>query len=298
MFQGSIAALITPLTDSDEIDFRALDRLVDFHRGNGTKGLVIAGTTGESASLSRDEFVALLKHVRQRSGNELQVIAGTGAASTRATILQTRLAADSGADAALVVTPYYYRPPQRGLEAHYRAVADAVELPLLLYNVPGRTAVDLLPETVARLADHERIIGIKEALPDMQRIKDLVKLCGDEFVILSGDDPSCLQAQHHGASGVISVAANVAPAQMAELCSAVKQGDSSRAEAINDTLQDLFAILMIETNPIPVKWAVFELGLAGSEIRLPLTRLDESLRNRLREVLEPLQTQQHKKLDT
>ncbi len=288
MFKGSIVALVTPFTERGEIDFAALDRLVDFHLENGSDGLVIAGTTGESATLDRSEFASLLSHVIGRVDGRIPVLAGTGSASTRAAIEQTAVAADLGADAALVVTPYYVKPPQAGLQAHFSTIADTSEIPLVLYNVPSRTAVDMLPETVEHLSAHERIVGIKEAVPDVDRILEHCRRCGPGFSVLSGDDQSCLGSMRHGAQGVISVAANVVPKGMHELCTAALQSDWDRAEEINLNLKPLFGLLMIETNPIPVKWALFEMGLVGSAIRLPLTRLNEKFLEPARQCLVQL----------
>ena len=288
MFDGSIAALVTPFTDQGEVDASALRRLVDFHLEQGTDGLVIAGTTGESASLAPAEFAGILDLVVERLGGRIPVIAGTGNASTRRSVEQTRLAAAHGADAALVVTPYYVRPPQRGLEAHFVAIAGESDIPVILYNVPSRTSVDLLPHTVERLSAHPRIAGIKEATGDMHRIDEILDRCGDSFSVLSGDDNSCLQAMKHGAHGVISVAANVAPGRMAELCAAAQLQDWARADAQEKELSLLFDILMIETNPIPVKWSLFEMGLVGPHIRLPMTGLDEKYREQLKRCLHGL----------
>ena len=288
MFDGSIVALVTPFTGQGEVDTSALRRLVDYHMEQGSNGLVIAGTTGESASLTPDELTAILDLVVEQLGGRIPVIAGTGNASTRRSVEQTRLAAAHGADAALLVTPYYVRPPQRGLEAHFVAIADESDIPVILYNVPSRTSVDLLPRTVERLSAHPRIVGIKEATGDMQRIDEILDRCGDSFAVLSGDDHSCLQAMKHGAHGVISVAANVAPRRISELCTAAHLQDWARADVLEMELSHLFDILMIETNPIPVKWALFEMGLIGPHIRLPMTGLDEEYRERLRRCLHGL----------
>jgi 4-hydroxy-tetrahydrodipicolinate synthase len=288
MFNGSIVALVTPFTDADEIDFAAVDRLVDFHCRNGSDGLIIAGTTGESATLQREEFLDLLTRVIETAAGRIPVLAGTGSASTAVAIEHTVAACERGADGALVVTPYYNKPTQRGLEAHFSAIADAADLDLLLYNVPSRTAVDLLPATVERLAAHRRIVGIKEAVPDAARIEELCARCGPEFAILSGDDRSCLDAMRQGASGVVSVAANVIPSHMHGLCMAAAQQDWNEAEALNSALTAIFEVLMIETNPIPVKWALFEMGLVGPGIRLPLTRLSQEYRESLRLCLADL----------
>lgn len=288
MFNGSIAALVTPFTDQGEIDTAAVCRLVDFHLEKGTDGLVVAGTTGEASALSREEFQFLLKQVVGRVAGRVPVIAGTGCSSTAQTTAYTAEAAEQGADAALVVTPYYVRPPQRGLAAHFLAVADAVDVPILLYNVPSRTGVDLLPETVGKLSDHPRIAGIKEAVADKQRFQQLLAYAGPGFSVLSGDDASCLQSMRQGAGGVVSVAANVVPGLMHTLCEASEMGDWDRAEALNSKLMPLFDVLMIETNPIPVKWSLFAMGLAGPGLRLPLLGLEESRQSRVRQVLRDL----------
>ena len=285
MFNGSIVALITPFTEQGEVDFPALDGLVDFHLENDSDGLVIAGTTGESATLGAEEFSAVLSQVIARVEGRIPVLAGTGSASTRVAIEQTARAAELGADGALVVTPYYNKPTQAGLEAHFTAIADASDLSVVLYNVPSRTSVDLLPETVERLSVHARIAGIKEAVPDASRIKELCARCGPDFAVLSGDDHSCLQAMRQGANGVVSVAANVVPGRMHELCMAAAQLNWPLAARIDLRLKPLFDVLMIETNPIPVKWALFEMNLAGSWARLPLTRLDRKFREPLRQCL-------------
>ena len=288
MLHGSIVALVTPFTEAGGIDFAALEGLVEFHAAAGTSALVIAGTTGESATLERDEFDALLSAAIQRSAGRVKVLAGTGSASTAHAVALSRRAEAAGADGVLVVAPYYNRPTQRGLALHFTAIADALSIPLVLYNVPSRTAVDLAPETTAELSRHPGIVGIKEALPDMQRIKFLVSACGPNFDILSGDDPSCLEAMRSGARGVVSVAANIAPRQLSDLCEACAVGDWSRAEDIDESLASLYETLALETNPIPVKWAAFEMGLIGPGIRPPLTPLDAQFRDRVRECLDRL----------
>jgi 4-hydroxy-tetrahydrodipicolinate synthase len=289
MFNGSIAALVTPIDEAGGIDFPALQKLVDFHLSHGTNGLVIAGTTGESVSITATEFSDILDRVVEQVAGRIPVIAGTGSASTVRAIEQTRLAAKHGVDAVLVVTPYYNRPVQAGLEAHYQAVADASSVPVILYNVPGRTGVDLLPETTEKLARHDMIVGLKEAVPGGGRVDELRERCGEQFCILSGDDHSCLEAMKHGAIGVVSVAANVAPAEMAALCSLALEKDWSEADTLNQRLNALFHILMIESNPIPVKWALFEMNLIGPHIRLPMTVLGEAFRNPVRQCLQELE---------
>ncbi|MDT8320583.1 MAG: 4-hydroxy-tetrahydrodipicolinate synthase [Xanthomonadales bacterium] len=288
MFHGSIPALVTPFTERGEIDFDAVRRLVNFHLQNGSDGLVVAGTTGESPVLTLEEFARLLDCVVEQAAGRIPVLAGTGSASTARAIEQTRLAAAHGAAAALMVTPYYNRPPQRGLQAHYLSIAGETDLPILLYNVPGRTGVDLQPATVARLAEHPGIIGIKEAVPETARVDELLRCCGTDFIVLSGDDQSCLAAMKHGARGVISVAANVAPDRMSRLCAAAARADWVAAEALENALRELFGILMIESNPIPVKWLLFEMKLIGPALRLPLTQLDTPFRNQARDCLSAL----------
>lgn len=288
MFKGSFTALVTPFTDQGEIDLAAYERLVDFQLEQGSDGLVVAGTTGESAALQQDEFAALLESAIERVAGRVPVIAGTGGAATGRTLEQTLLAADLGADAALVVTPYYVKPPQRGLVAHFSTVAETSPIPLVLYNVPGRTSVDMLPETVAELCEHPNIVGIKEAVGDRDRVEQLVELCPQDFCILSGDDPTCLASMKLGADGVISVASNAAAALMHAMCTAALNCDWAEADRVNEKLLPFFAALALETNPIPVKWSVYAMGLAGSAIRLPLAELDEQHHGALNSALQEL----------
>lgn len=275
MFHGSIVALVTPMDEEGQIDFSAVERLVDFHLGAGTEAIVVAGTTGESATLSEDEYARLLSAVVERTASRIRVLAGTGGSDTARAVRRTLLAAELGADAALVVTPYYNRPMQTGLLAHFNTLADATTIPLVLYNVPTRTAVDLLPATLAQLAGRDEIVAIKEAVPGKTRIAELVALCGGRLAILSGDDPTCLEAMRAGAQGVISVAANVVPRQMADLCEAAGAANWPRALEIDEGLRDLYGLLALETNPIPVKWALFKMNMCGRGIRLPLLALDQ-----------------------
>jgi len=286
MFSGSIVALVTPFSGEGGIDYPAVDGLVDFHLEQGSDGLVVAGTTGESAALTRPEWRELLAAVVRRVDGAIPVLAGTGSAATATAVDLTRQAGELGADGALVVTPYYVRPGQAGLEEHFSTIANASSIPVVLYNVPSRTAVDLLPETTARLAVHPRIVGIKEAKREPGRIEELVERCGPGFAVLSGDDPSCLEAMQAGAGGVVSVAANVAPAMMHELCVLARSEDGDAALALDGRLQMLFDALALESNPIPVKWALFEMGRIGPQIRLPLTPLDERHRGPLRQCLD------------
>ncbi len=288
MFKGSIVALVTPFDEANEIDFAALSALVSMHLDAATDALVVAGTTGESACLRGGELEALLKAVVTQVAGRMPVIAGTGAAATGRTIENTHLAAACGADGALVVTPYYNRPTQNGLVAHFLAVADSCGLPLILYNVPSRTAVDMLPETVRTLAGHERIVAIKEAVGREDRVKELLRLCGNDFAVLSGDDSSFLRTMRLGARGVISVAANVVPAAIKYICQAVDRNDWAVAETEEARLRRLFDLLMIESNPIPVKWALHEMSLCSAHLRSPLTPLSEHFREELNHCLRAL----------
>lgn len=281
MFKGSIVALVTPMSDNLGVDLDALEKLVDWHLERGTSGLVIAGTTGESATLSGDEFDLVVSTVIGRVSGRVPVIAGTGSPDTGKTVFQTRRAASLGADAVLVVTPYYNRPPQAGMLQHYQLVANATSLPVILYNVPSRTGVDLLPETVAELAGTENIIAIKEASTKPGRVEELIRRAGDRITVLSGDDSSCMRSMLDGASGVISVAANVAAAEMAELCKFATGGDTAAASRVNKKMQPVYAALAMQTNPIPVKYALSEMGMIKNNIRLPLTTLAGEYRLKL-----------------
>jgi 4-hydroxy-tetrahydrodipicolinate synthase len=274
MLHGSIVALVTPMDEHGKIDFPALEGLVNLHLESGTDAIVVAGTTGESAVLSEEEFTQVLSSVVEQVASSIPVVAGTGGADTARAIEHTKVAAAFGADAALVVTPYYNRPMQSGLLAHYNALADSAELPLVIYNVPSRTGVDILPETVAELAPREEFIAIKEAVGEMDRIQELLDLCGDSLAVLSGDDPSCLAAMNRGAKGVVSVVANLVPRQFSEMCRQVVNNKWQSALEIDDTLRHLYGILSLETNPIPVKWALHRMALCGPGIRLPLLPLN------------------------
>jgi 4-hydroxy-tetrahydrodipicolinate synthase len=273
MFQGSIPALVTPMRDDGAIDFDAWDALLDFHLRAGTDGVVVGGTTGESPVLDRAELEELVRRARARLGGRIPVIAGSGTNGTAKTVALSKAAAAAGADALLVVTPYYNKPTQEGLYRHFTAVADAVEAPVILYNVPGRTACDMLPGTVARLSQHPRIVGVKEATGDIARGRDVLEQCRPGFLLLSGDDPTAAELIRIGARGVISVTANVAARAMHELCAAGLAGRHEEARAVDGRLAPLHKALFVESNPIPVKWAVHRLGLIGTGIRLPLTWL-------------------------
>jgi 4-hydroxy-tetrahydrodipicolinate synthase len=273
MFRGSIVALVTPMRADGELDHGALERLLEFHLASGTSGVVIAGTTGEAPTLDPDELEDLVARAVAICGDKIPVIGGSGTNCTRKTTELTRRVARGGAKAALVVTPYYNKPPQRGMAAHYRSVADDGQLPIILYNVPGRTGCDLLPETVAELAAHQGIMGLKEATPDLKRLEDLRKACPEEFCLLSGDDATALGFMLGGGDGVISVTANVAPRLMRGMCEAALGGEARKARLLNDRMSDLHAALFCEPNPIPVKWGVWRLGLIEPGIRLPLAWL-------------------------
>ncbi len=283
---GSICALATPfIAATDAIDFDAFARLIDHQLAGGTRGLVVAGSTGEGAALEPDEFVALVECAARRVDGRVPVLAGTGLQSTRRTIVQTRLAAAAGADAALVVTPAYVRPTQEGLFHHFSEVAAHGGLPLVLYNVPTRTACDLQPATVARLCTNPRIVGIKEAVPASERIDALLGLRSESFVVLSGDDPTAARSIDAGAAGVISVTANLVPAAMQSLCAAAGAGSTGAGAG---RLQPLFDLLGAEPNPIPLKWCLRRIGIGDGSLRLPLTPLSTELRARADEVLASL----------
>jgi 4-hydroxy-tetrahydrodipicolinate synthase len=273
MFSGSLVAIVTPMTAEGALDWIAWDRLLDFHVAEGTDGIVVAGTTGESPVLSLEEIEELTRRAVARCRGRLKVIVGTGTHSTATTVARTRTLSKLGVDAVLLVTPYYNKPPQEGLYRHFVAAADASAVPVVLYNVPGRTAVDLLPGTVARLARHPHIVAIKEANTLAGRARELVAAVPAGFTVLSGDDASAIEFISEGAKGVISVTANVAPRRMHEACMAALGGDFAGARAIDADLQPLHKDLFVEANPIPVKWAVARMGLMGNAIRLPLVEL-------------------------
>jgi len=272
---GSLVALVTPMHVDGSIDFDALERLVERQVLAGTSAIVSVGTTGESATLSVEEHTEVIRRTIDVVAGRVPVIAGTGANSTTEAIHLTEAAADAGADAALLVTPYYNKPPQEGLFRHFKAVAEAVGIPQILYNVPGRTACDMLPTTVERLAEIPNIIGIKEAKGDLDRVRDLVALNLPDFALYSGDDATARASMLAGFHGDISVTANVAPEAMARMCKAATSGNAEEAAAIDSDLASLHRALFVEPNPIPVKWALAELGLIEPGIRLPLVPLDE-----------------------
>jgi 4-hydroxy-tetrahydrodipicolinate synthase len=282
MIRGSIVALITPMDADGAIDDASLRRLVDLHVAEGTSAIVAVGTTGESATLDEDEHCSVIARVVELAAGRIRVIAGTGANSTREAIELTRCAREVGADAALLVTPYYNKPTQEGLYLHHRAVAEAVDIPQILYNVPGRTACDMLPETVIRLAEVDNIVGVKEATGDLDRVRQIRDGCGPDFALYSGDDATACDFMLLGGDGVISVTANLAPRLMRAMCDAALGGDRERAHAVNQRLDPLHRDLFVQSNPIPVKWGAAELGLCQKGIRLPLTWLSDPYHERVR----------------
>ncbi len=285
MISGSIVALVTPMQSNGDVDWEALRQLVEWHVAEGTNAIVAVGTTGESATLDVDEHLAVIRVVIETAAGRIPVIAGTGANSTSEAIELTRAAADIGADACLLVTPYYNKPTQEGLYQHYKAIAEAVAVPQILYNVPGRTGVDMQNATVARLAGIPNIIGIKDATGNVERGRELIGLVGDRMAVYSGDDATAHELILLGAKGNISVTANVAPAVMSRVCAAALQGDAEGARKLNAPLEALHRDLFIESNPIPVKWALHEMGRIGTALRLPLTVLAEAAREPVRAAL-------------
>lgn len=287
MITGSIVALVTPMIpDSMEVDWDGLKRLVEWHIEEGTDAIVAVGTTGESPTLDVQEHMATIAAIVEDSNGRVPVIAGTGANCTREAIEWTRRAQQAGADACLLVAPYYNKPTQEGLYLHHKVIAEAVDIPQVLYNVPGRTACDMLPDTVARLSEIPNIIGIKDATGDLGRARELIDICPEGFAIYSGDDGTALEFILMGGHGDISVTANVAPQLMAEMCRLALDGESEKAREINARLNPVHDAMFVESNPIPVKWAVAEMGLMQRAIRLPLTELSPHYHAQVREALE------------
>lgn len=284
MIAGSMVALVTPMDAQGRLDWDSLSKLVDFHLQEGTNAIVAVGTTGESATLDVNEHIEVIRRVVAQVAGRIPVIAGTGANSTREAIELTTNAKNAGADACLLVTPYY-KPTQEGLYLHFRAIAEAVDIPQILYNVPGRTACDMQAETVIRLSTVKNIIGIKEATGDLQRAKDILAGVSSDFLVYSGDDATAVELMLLGGKGNISVTANVAPRAMSELCAAAMAGDAVKARAIHEKLMPLNKTLFIESNPIPVKWALHEMGLMPDGIRLPLTWLSAACHEPLRQAM-------------
>ncbi len=284
--RGSLVAIVTPMTESGQIDTDAMRDLIEWHIKAKTNGLIIAGTTGESAALSIEEHSTLIANAVKQVAGRVPVIAGTGTNSTATTLILTQNAKKAGADACLIVTPYYVRPTQNGLYQHYKHIADNVDLPILLYNVPGRTGCDLLPETIGRLAQLKNIIGIKDATSLFNRVSEIRKLCPENFIIFNGNDDTALDWMLAGAQGVISVTANVAPEKMATMCRAALEGDRVAAEKINTELSALHKKLFLESNPIPTKWALQQMGKIKSGIRLPLLPLDSKYHQEVKEAMK------------
>jgi len=285
MARGSLVAIVTPMSDDGALDLDALRRLVEWHIAEGTDGIVIVGTTGESPTVSFDEHCLLISTSVEQSAGRVPVIAGTGANSTAEAIELTACAKNAGAQAGLSVVPYYNKPTQEGLYQHYRKIAEAVDLPLILYNVPGRTVADLSNDTTLRLAEVPGIVGLKDATGSMERAADLLRRAPKGFAFYSGDDASAMPFMLLGGHGVISVTANVAPRLMHEMCVAAREGNLPRARELNNALLPLHSKLFVEANPIPVKWACAELGLIPSGMRLPLTPLSIGQHDTLRDAM-------------
>jgi 4-hydroxy-tetrahydrodipicolinate synthase len=283
MFRGSMVALVTPMQVDGSVDYQSLAKLVEFHIENNTSAIVSMGTTGESATLDMDEHCEVMARTVKMVKGRVPVIAGTGANSTSEAIELTRCAQQGGADACLLVTPYYNKPPQRGLYLHHKKIAESVDIPQILYNVPGRTACDMLPDTVKQLSEVDNIVAIKDATGDLQRLAETQALLGDtEFDLYSGDDETGTEFMLRGGHGVISVTTNIAPKTMAAMCEAALAGDRELAESLNQSLTGLHSCLFLEANPIPVKWALSEMKLIPPGIRLPLTVFAEKYHEQLR----------------
>ncbi len=286
MITGSIVALVTPMHADGSVDWASLDRILDLHLQSGTAAIGSVGTTGESATLSTPEHCEVIKYTVDAIAGRIPVVAGTGSNSTREAIELTRAAADAGADACLLVTPYYNKPTQRGLFEHFKAIAGAVAIPNILYNVPGRTSVDMSNDTTLELAKIENIVAVKDATGDLERGRDLIARAPEGFAIYSGDDPTAMELILAGGHGNISVTANIAPAKVAELCRLAAAGDREGAEAVDSSLALLNEALFVEANPIPVKWAMQQRQLIESGIRLPLTELDASFHGQVLAAME------------
>ncbi len=289
MLQGSLVAIVTPMLEDGRLDIPCLKTLIDYHIDQGTDGIVIVGTTGESPTVDFDEHCLLIKTAVEQVNSRVPVIAGTGANSTKEAIILTQEAKALGADACLLVAPYYNKPTQEGLYQHFKAVADAVDIPQILYNVPGRTGCDIQNDTTLRLADHKNIVGIKDATGGLERGTDLLQRAPEGFAVYSGDDATALPLMLMGAKGVISVTANVAPKLMHEMCEAARVGDIALARAINAKLFALHQKLFIEANPIPVKWVLQQMGLISTGIRLPLVNLSAQYHDVLRQAAQAAQ---------
>ena len=287
--KGSLVALVTPMMENDDIDYKSLESLIDWHIEQGTNGIVSVGTTGESATLDVKDHLDVIKHTVDYANSRIPIIAGTGANSTTEAIELTEESKKHGADYALIVTPYYNKPNQNGLIKHYLKLADSVDIPQILYNVPSRTACDLLPSSVKVLSEHKNIIGIKEAVNTDKRVNDLLDISKDnyDFMLFSGDDPTFLSMMQKGGNGVISVAANVVPNFISNICSLINNGKNEEAINLNKKLCNLYDLLFIESNPIPVKWMLYKMNFIKNSIRLPLVELDKKYQeNVLNEMLK------------
>lgn len=287
MFRGSMVALVTPMKDS-RVDVERLRELVEYHIDAGTHAIVAAGTTGEAGTLSHDEKLLVIREVIHQAKERIPIIAGTAMNATKACIELTYQAMEAGAHAALIMTPAYIKPTQEGLYEHYSQIAKEVAMPIILYNVPGRTACDMLPETVAKLAKISNIIGIKEANNQITRLQQILRLSEGTIDVYSGDDPTAVQWMLAGARGAVSVTANVAPREMAKLCDLALDSDHAACLQMDEKLQPLHKLLFVESNPIPVKWAVHKMGLIEEEIRLPMTLLSPEHRQNLEQTLKSL----------
>ena len=285
MFSGSIVAIVTPFKNG-KVDEKALGDLVEWHISSGTNAIVPCGTTGESATLEYEEHYRVIEVVIKAANKRVPVIAGTGANATDETIMITKMAKKLGADAALLVSPYYNKPTQEGLYRHYKAVAEAVKMPIILYNVPGRTAVNILPPTVARLAEIKNIVAIKEATGDMKQVSEVIRLCGDRITVVSGDDFTTFPLLALGGKGVISVTANVAPREVSDMCRLWKEGKHDKARALHYRLEPLNQAMFIETNPIPAKTALALMGKIREEFRLPLCEMAAANKEKLRKTIK------------
>ena len=276
--QGSLVALVTPFQKDGSVDYESLRRLIDWHIDQGTDGIVSVGTTGESATLNVNEHIDVIEFTANHVDKRVPVIAGTGANSTQEAIDLSEESRRKGADHVLLVTPYYNKPNQKGLIAHFEKIANSVSINQILYNVPSRTACDLLPESVEVLSKHKNIIGIKEAVDNMDRIKSLTNISknNNDFFVFSGDDPTFMNALNNGAHGVISVAANIIPKSISDICSFIRENNKEEARALNEINNNLYKLLFVESNPIPLKWMLYKMGLIQNSIRLPLIELDET----------------------
>ena len=276
--QGSLVALVTPFQKDGSVDYESLRRLIDWHIDQGTDGIVSVGTTGESATLNVNEHIDVIEFTANHVDKRVPVIAGTGANSTQEAIDLSEESRRKGADHVLLVTPYYNKPNQKCLIAHFEKIANSVSINQILYNVPSRTACDLLPESVEVLSKHKNIIGIKEAVDNMDRIKSLTNISknNNDFLVFSGDDPTFMNALNNGAHGMISVAANIIPKSISDICSFIRENNKEEARALNEINNNLYKLLFVESNPIPLKWMLYKMGLIQNSIRLPLIELDET----------------------